>query len=93
MNYKAMHQSSFRPAAIKTTIILTSVFFIAHFAFGRPKLASAPSGKREGMNKFLKGVGITLRRDKDSKRPRINKPDSALDREQKEAGEYYYYEN
>lgn len=55
--------------------------------------ASAPSGKREGMNGFLESVGITLRRDKDSKRPRINKPDSALDREQKAAGEYYYYEN
>ncbi len=54
--------------------------------------ALAPSGKREGMNRFLAGVGITLRRDKDSRRPRINKPDSALDREQKEAGEYYYYE-
>jgi ATP-binding cassette subfamily E protein 1 len=54
--------------------------------------ASAPSGKREGMNSFLKAEGITLRRDKDSRRPRINKPDSALDREQKEAGEHYYYE-
>ena len=54
--------------------------------------ACAPSGKREGMNRFLKGVGITLRRDKDSRRPRINKPGSALDREQKEAGEHYYYE-
>ena len=55
--------------------------------------AHTPSAKREGMNKFLSSVGITLRRDKDNKRPRINKPDSALDREQKEAGEYYYYEN
>jgi ATP-binding cassette subfamily E protein 1 len=52
--------------------------------------ASMPYNKREGMNAFLKGVGITMRRDKDSKRPRINKPDSVLDREQKEAGEYYY---
>ncbi|VVC00862.1 Cobalamin import ATP-binding protein BtuD [uncultured archaeon] len=59
---------------------------------GKKGHASQPSGKREGMNRFLKGVGITLRRDKDSRRPRINKPDSALDREQKEAGEYYYYE-
>ena len=50
----------------------------------------APQQKREGMNVFLKSLGITLRRDKDSKRPRINKPDSALDREQKEAGNYYY---
>jgi ATP-binding cassette subfamily E protein 1 len=55
--------------------------------------ASSPLDKREGMNSFLKTVGITLRRDKDSRRPRINKPDSALDREQKAAGEYYYYEN
>ena len=53
--------------------------------------ASAPSGKREGMNAFLKAVGITLRRDRESGRPRINKPGSALDREQKEAGEHYYY--
>ena len=60
---------------------------------GKTGHAGHPSGKREGMNSFLKVAGITLRRDKDSKRPRINKPDSALDREQKEAGEYYYYEN
>ena len=59
---------------------------------GRQGHASAPSNKREGMNAFLKEAGITLRRDKDSKRPRINKPGSALDREQKEAGEHYYYE-
>lgn len=59
---------------------------------GKSGHAGKPSGKREGMNGFLKSVGITLRRDKDSKRPRINKPDSALDREQKEAGEHYYYE-
>ena len=52
--------------------------------------ASAPMDKRKGMNSFLKITGITLRRDKDTKRPRINKPDSALDREQKEKGEYYY---
>ncbi|MEM4554981.1 MAG: ribosome biogenesis/translation initiation ATPase RLI [Candidatus Anstonellaceae archaeon] len=62
---------------------------------GRPSVegyAMAPSNKKEGMNKFLSMVGITLRRDKDSKRPRINKAGSALDRLQKEAGEYYYYE-
>ncbi|MFA6214772.1 MAG: ribosome biogenesis/translation initiation ATPase RLI, partial [Candidatus Micrarchaeia archaeon] len=59
---------------------------------GRQGHATAPSGKREGMNAFLKAAGITLRRDKDSRRPRINKPGSALDREQTEAGEHYYYE-
>lgn len=59
---------------------------------GKEGHATAPSGKREGMNAFLKNAGITLRRDRDSLRPRINKPDSALDREQKAAGEHYYYE-
>lgn len=53
--------------------------------------ASAPLNKRSGMNSFLKVAGITMRRDKDSGRPRINKPDSQLDREQREAGEYFYY--
>jgi ATP-binding cassette subfamily E protein 1 len=59
---------------------------------GRSGQATAPSGKREGMNSFLKKTDITLRRDKESRRPRINKIGSALDREQKEAGEHYYYE-
>lgn len=52
--------------------------------------ASEPLPKREGMNAFLKSTGITMRRDKDTKRPRINKPGSALDREQKESNSYYY---
>lgn len=52
--------------------------------------ASQPLPKREGMNAFLKSMEITMRRDKDTLRPRINKPGSVLDREQKEAGEYYY---
>ncbi len=46
--------------------------------------------KREGMNKFLRDVGITMRRDKDSNRPRINKPESVVDRRQREEGNYYY---
>jgi ATP-binding cassette subfamily E protein 1 len=54
--------------------------------------ASAPLNKRSGMNGFLKVAGITMRRDKDSSRPRINKPGSQLDSEQKAAGEYFYYD-
>ena len=45
---------------------------------------------REGMNIFLKDLGITFRRDEKTKRPRVNKIGSAKDREQKERGEYYY---
>lgn len=52
--------------------------------------AFGPFSMEEGMNRFLKTLGITLRRDKDSNRPRINSPDSRLDREQKAEGRYYY---
>ncbi len=53
--------------------------------------AEGPFDLRTGMNKFLRDVDITFRRDAESYRPRINKPDSRLDREQKKAGEYFYY--
>ena len=49
-----------------------------------------PFGLRQGMNEFLKGAGVTFRRDKETKRPRINKQGSQLDKHQKEIGEYYY---
>ncbi len=52
--------------------------------------ALGPFEMREGMNRFLKSAGITFRRDEDTKRPRVNKPGSRLDREQKAKGEYYY---
>ena len=57
---------------------------------GRTGLGEGPFPMREGMNRFLKMVGITFRRDADTNRPRINKLDSRLDREQKASGEYYY---
>ena len=52
--------------------------------------ATGPFDMREGMNRFLSRLGVTFRRDR-SGRPRINKPGSYLDREQKANGEYYYY--
>lgn len=52
--------------------------------------ASPPMGLRDGMNTFLKTVNITFRRDPETGRPRTNKEDSLLDREQKAKGEYYY---
>ncbi|MEM0437671.1 MAG: ribosome biogenesis/translation initiation ATPase RLI [Candidatus Micrarchaeia archaeon] len=53
--------------------------------------ASSPSGKVEAMNSFLESLDITLRRDPDTNRPRINKKGSVLDREQRAARNYYYY--
>ncbi|MGM0590362.1 MAG: ribosome biogenesis/translation initiation ATPase RLI, partial [Halobacteriota archaeon] len=52
--------------------------------------ASTPQEMREGMNDFLADLDITFRRDERTGRPRINKPESQLDREQKRQGEYYY---
>jgi len=60
---------------------------------GRPGVsgrATQPMPKEEGMNLFLGEVGLTYRRDVNTGRPRVNKPGSKLDREQKSKGEYYY---
>ena len=53
-------------------------------------IASTPVHLRFGMNKFLKDVEVTFRRDAKSLRPRVNKEGSELDRKQKAMGEYYY---
>ncbi len=53
-------------------------------------LAKSPTDLRPGMNRFLRTVDITFRRDKVSGRPRVNKKDSRLDRAQRDIGEFYY---
>lgn len=57
---------------------------------GKDGMALAPMQLRESFNNFLRGLGITFRRDPQSGRPRANKQDSQKDREQKAANEYYY---
>jgi ATP-binding cassette subfamily E protein 1 len=57
---------------------------------GKKGRARGPFSLHEGMNKFLKDVDITFRRDEDTHRPRVNKPDSYIDRKQRNEGEYYY---
>lgn len=57
---------------------------------GKEGHATAPVSKAEGMNRFLKSLDITYRRDETSLRPRVNKTDSRLDRTQKESGHFYY---
>jgi ATP-binding cassette subfamily E protein 1 len=61
--------------------------------FGEPGKfghAYGPFSKREGMNRFLRHLEVTFRRDESTGRARINKPDSKLDKHQREIGEYYY---
>ncbi len=57
---------------------------------GRSGKASKPLGKTDGMNTFLQELGITYRRDITTGRPRVNKPGSKLDRQQKSEKKYYY---
>jgi ATP-binding cassette subfamily E protein 1 len=42
------------------------------------------------MNKFLKSLDITFRRDEATRRPRVNKAESRLDKQQKDTGNFYY---
>ena len=52
--------------------------------------AGNPMTLQDGMNEFLRQMDVTFRRDGDTKRPRVNKPDSRLDKDQKKRGRYYY---
>jgi len=52
--------------------------------------ASSPLSKVEAMNKFLKSLNITFRRDEKSHRPRVNQEDSRLDKIQKAESNFYY---
>jgi ATP-binding cassette, sub-family E, member 1 len=52
--------------------------------------ATSPMSKTDAMNRFLKSLEITFRRDEKSLRPRVNKSDSRLDKTQKESGNFYY---
>ena len=57
---------------------------------GSNGMAVGPLSLRKGMNLFLSDANVTFRRDVESHRPRINKPHSRKDREQKSSGEYFY---
>ncbi len=57
---------------------------------GKHGKAKGPFPMQEGMNRFLKGLGITFRRDEENNRPRANKFESVKDREQKSSGKLYY---
>jgi len=52
--------------------------------------ASSPMPKVDAMNEFLKSLNITFRRDEKSKRPRVNKENSRLDKTQKASSNFYY---
>jgi len=53
-------------------------------------VANTPQSLVTGMNKFLEGLDITFRRDPTNFRPRINKLESQMDREQKLSGNFFH---
>jgi len=55
--------------------------------------ARAPESLLTGCNRFLKNLNVTFRRDPNSFRPRINKLDSQMDKEQKSSGNYFFLDN
>lgn len=57
---------------------------------GKEGHVHGPCSKEEGMNRVLKMLDITYRKDKATNRARINKSGSQLDQEQKESGKFYY---
>jgi ATP-binding cassette subfamily E protein 1 len=89
--------------AKKTAFIVEHDFIMATYLAdrvivydGKPSkhaLANAPQSLLSGMNKFLKSLEITFRRDPTNFRPRINKADSLKDKEQKLSGNYFFMEN
>jgi len=75
--------------------VVTQDFIADHLMIftGKPGVegtAAPPTTLRKGMNMFLKEMDVTFRRDPATKRPRVNKEGSKLDRFQKHVGEYYY---
>ena len=57
---------------------------------GKAGTATSPMPKPEAMNRFLKSLDMTFRRDEKSLRPRVNKMESRLDKNQKTSGNFYH---
>jgi len=56
----------------------------------RKAVARSPEPLVSGMNRFLRALDITFRRDPTNLRPRINKHGSVKDQEQKASGNYFF---
>lgn len=86
--------------AKKTAFVVEHDFIMATYLAdrvivytGQPAVeatANTPQDLLTGMNRFLKDLDITFRRDPTNYRPRINKWSSVKDKEQKLAGTYFY---
>lgn len=89
--------------AKKTAFIVEHDFIMATYLADRvvvfegspsvKTLATSPQILLTGINKFLKSLEITFRRDPINHRPRINKLHSVKDTEQKASGNYFFIDS
>jgi len=89
--------------AKKTAFVVEHDFIMATYLAdrvivyeGEPSIdcvANSPQTLLTGMNSFLRSLNITFRRDPTNFRPRINKLESIKDREQKEAGNFFFLDD
>ena len=89
-------------ATQKTVLVVEHDFMMATYLADRvivydgtpavEAVARAPQPLLSGMNRFLRGLDVTFRRDPDTHRPRINKLDSVVDKEQKATGNFFFME-
>jgi len=83
----------------KTAIVIEHDLLIAATLFhrvisytgtpGSECKAATPSGLDDGLNSFLRELGVTVREDSANGRPRLNKYGGTKDREQKKEGHFY----
>ncbi|KAJ7307074.1 P-loop containing nucleoside triphosphate hydrolase protein [Mycena albidolilacea] len=89
--------------AKKTAFVIEHDFIMATYLAdrvivfeGQPAIsatATPPQTRLSGMNRFLASLEITFRRDPTNFRPRVNKKASVKDRQQKAAGNYFFFED
>ena len=88
--------------AKKTAFVVEHDFIMATYLAdrvivfdGEPSIkaiANTPESLLSGCNRFLENLDVTFRRDPNTYRPRINKYQSQMDQEQKNAGNYFFLE-
>lgn len=89
--------------AKKTAFVVEHDFIMATYLADRVVVFSGLPSKRAtahvpqsllvGMNRFLKSLDITFRRDPNNFRPRINKLNSVKDSEQKKSGNFFFLDD
>ncbi|EPY50378.1 iron-sulfur protein [Schizosaccharomyces cryophilus OY26] len=87
----------------KTAFVVEHDFIMATYLADRVVLfegepskiahCNSPQSLLTGMNSFLRNLDVTFRRDPNTLRPRINKLESQMDKEQKAGGNYFFLEN